>query len=79
MPAAIAACWAIVAGAFMVDLLGEVIPVRHWTMGTSLLQHLALAPAVSPDWRICATYLAIGVAGAMAGGWQFTRRDLQGR
>jgi hypothetical protein len=47
-------------------------------MDTSLLQHLTLAPAVSPDWRICATYRAIGVASVTAGGWQFTRRDLQG-
>jgi ABC-2 type transport system permease protein len=73
-----AACWAIVAWAFMLDLLGEVIPVNHWIMDTSLLHHLALAPAVSPHWRICATYLAIGAASATLGGWQFTRRDLQG-
>jgi ABC-2 type transport system permease protein len=73
-----AACWAIIAWAFMLDLLGEVIPVNHWIMDTSLLQHVALAPAVSPDWRICATYLALGAAGAMLGGWRFTRRDLQG-
>jgi ABC-2 type transport system permease protein len=72
------ACWAIVAWAFMVDLLGEVIPVSHWIMDTSLLRHLPLSPAVSPDWRICATYLAIGAAGVAVGGWQFTRRDLQG-
>jgi ABC-2 type transport system permease protein len=72
------ACWAIIAWAFMVDLLGEVIPVNHWIMDTSLLRHLALAPAVSPNWRICATYLAICAAAAALGGWQFTRRDLQG-
>jgi ABC-2 type transport system permease protein len=73
-----AACWAIVAWAFMLDLLGEVIPVNHWIMDTSLLHHLALAPAVSPHWRICVTYLAIGAVSAALGGWQFTRRDLQG-
>ncbi len=73
-----AACWVIVAWAFMLDLLGAVIPVNHWLMDTSLLQHLAPAPAANPDWRICATYLVIGAAGAALGGWRFTRRDLRG-
>jgi polyether ionophore transport system permease protein len=72
------ACWAALAWGFMVDLLGEVIPVNHWVMDTSLLRHLALAPAVSPDWRIGATYLAIFAVSAALGGWQFTRRDLRG-
>jgi ABC-2 type transport system permease protein len=73
-----AACWAIVAWGFMVALLGEVIPVNHWIVDTSLLHHIALAPAVSPDWRIGATYLGICAASAVLGGWRFTRRDLQG-
>jgi ABC-2 type transport system permease protein len=72
------ACWVIVAWAFMLDLLGAVIPVDHWLMDTSLLQHLAPAPAVNPDWRVCLTYLAIGLAAAVTGGWRFTRRDLCG-
>ena len=72
------ACWVIVAWAFMLDLLGAVIPVNHWFMDTSLLQHLALAPAVSPNWRVCVTYLAVGAAAAALGGWRFTRRDLRG-
>ncbi len=72
------ACWVLVAWAFMLDLLGAVIPVNHWLMDTSLLQHLAPAPAASPDWRVCLTYLAIGAAAAVAGGWRFTRRDLRG-
>jgi polyether ionophore transport system permease protein len=73
-----AVCWAIVAWGFMVALLGEVIPVNHWIVDTSLLHHIALAPAVSPDWRICATYLGIWAVSAAVGGWRFTRRDLEG-
>jgi ABC-2 type transport system permease protein len=73
-----AACWAIVAWGFMVDLLGQVIPVSHWIMDTSLLQHLALAPAVSPSWRICLTYLGICAAATALGSWRFSRRDLLG-
>jgi ABC-2 type transport system permease protein len=73
-----AASWALVAWSFMLDLFGAVIPVNHWLLDTSLLQHLALVPAVSPDWRVGATYLAICAAAAMLGGCRFTRRDLRG-
>jgi len=69
-------CWGILAWAFLIDMLGSAINVNHWVMDTSLLRHVALAPAVSPDWRICGTYLAIGCAAALVGGWQFIRRDL---
>jgi ABC-2 type transport system permease protein len=72
------ACWAIVAWAFMLDLLGSVIPVDHWILDTSLLRHLALAPSATPDWRICGTYLAIGAAAAVLGGCRFASRDLLG-
>jgi ABC-2 type transport system permease protein len=72
------ACWVIVAWAFMLDLLGAVVPINHWLMDTSLLQHLAPAPAANPDWRVCVTYLAIAAAAAALGGWRFTRRDLRG-
>jgi ABC-2 type transport system permease protein len=72
------ACWVIVAWAFMLDLLGSVIPVNHWILDTSLLRHLALAPAAAADWRICGTYLAIGASAAAIGGWRFTHRDLLG-
>jgi polyether ionophore transport system permease protein len=58
-------------------MLGSAIKVNHWVMDTSLLHHLALAPAVSPNWRIAGTYLALGAAAALLGGWRFTGRDLQ--
>jgi hypothetical protein len=58
-------------------MLGSAIKVNHWLMDTSLLYHPALAPAVNPNWRITATYLAIGCTAALLGGWRFTRRDLQ--
>jgi ABC-2 type transport system permease protein len=72
------ACWVIVAWAFMLDLLGAAIPINHWLMDTSLLKQLALAPAANPNWRVCVTYLAIGAATALLGGWRFTRRDVRG-
>jgi ABC-2 type transport system permease protein len=71
------ACWGILAWAFLLDMLGSAINVNHWLMDTSLLHHLALAPAVNPNWRIAGTYLAAGCAAALLGGWRFTQRDLQ--
>jgi ABC-2 type transport system permease protein len=70
-------CWGVLAWAYLLDMLGSAINVNHWVMDTSLLHHVALAPAVSPNWRVAGTYLAIGSAAALAGGWRFTRRDLQ--
>jgi len=72
-----ALCWGLLAWSFLVEMLGSAIKVNHWVMDTSLLHHVALAPAVSPDWRIVGTYLAIGCAAACLGGWRFTQRDLQ--
>jgi ABC-2 type transport system permease protein len=70
-------CWGLLAWAFLLDMLGSAVKVSHWVMDTSLLYHLALAPAVNPDWRIVGTYLGIGCAAALLGGWRFTQRDLQ--
>jgi ABC-2 type transport system permease protein len=70
------ACWGVVAWAFLVDMLGSAVNVNHWIMDTSLLRHMALAPAVHPDWRIVGTYAAIGGLGVVAGLWRFTKRDL---
>ena len=55
-------CWGILAWAFLLDMLGSAVKVNHWVMDTSLLHHIALAPAVGPDWRIAGTYLAIALA-----------------
>ncbi len=70
-------CWGLLAWAFLIDMLGSAVRINHWVLDTSLLQHMALAPAVSPNWRIVGTYLAIGMVAAVAGGWRFTQRDLQ--
>jgi polyether ionophore transport system permease protein len=70
-------CWGLLAWAFLLDMLGSAVKINHWLMDTSLLYHPALAPAVSPNWRIAGTYLAVGTVAALIGGWRFTRRDLQ--
>lgn len=71
-------CWGTLAWAFGLDMLGSAIRLNHWLMDTSLLHHMALAPAVNPDWRIVGTYLGLGAGAVLAGGWRFARRDLAG-
>ncbi|HEV2374576.1 MAG TPA: hypothetical protein VGS19_20740 [Streptosporangiaceae bacterium] len=70
-------CWGTLAWAFLLDMLGFATKINHWLMDTSLLHHPALAPAVAPNWRVAATYLALGCAAAVLGGWRFTQRDFQ--
>jgi ABC-2 type transport system permease protein len=71
------ACWAILAWGFLLDLFDSVITINHWIADTSLLQHPAPAPAVSPSWLVCGAYLGIFCAGTAIGGWRFTQRDVQ--
>ncbi len=70
------ACWGILAWSFLLDMLGSALKVNHWVMDTSLLYHVALAPAVGPNWTVVGVYLAIGCGAGLLGGWRFTRRDL---
>ena len=69
--------YAILAWAFLLEMLGSAIHLNHWLMDTSLLHHIPLAPAADPNWHVMATYLTIGIGLAAAGAWRFTRRDLQ--
>jgi ABC-2 type transport system permease protein len=71
------AAYGVLAWSFLLEMLGSAISVNHWVMDTSLLHHIALAPAANPNWRIIGTYLALGVLLAAAGAWRFNRRDLQ--
>ena len=70
-------CWGVLAWAFLLEMLGSAIKINHWVMDTSLLHHPALAPAVSPNWRVAGIYLALSCAAMLLGGWRFTQRDLQ--
>jgi len=64
------------AWAFLLEMLGSAVHINHWVMDTSLLHHLALAPAVDPNWRVAAAYLVLGAMLAVVGGWRFSFRDL---
>lgn len=70
--------YAAVAWSFLVDLVGSLFRGPHWLLDTSLTYHVALAPAVDPDWTSTAVLALLGVAAAVVGAAWFARRDLVG-
>lgn len=73
-----AACYALIAWSFLLQLIGSIVGANHWLLDTSLFRHLSAAPAVSPDWTAAAIMTGLGVLAAAVGVWCFTRRDLAG-
>jgi ABC-2 type transport system permease protein len=61
-----------------VVVVGGIGAMSHWILDTSVFHQMASAPAVSPNWEANGIMTAIGVGGAVVGGWAFRRRDLQG-
>ena len=75
---AAAAGYAIIAWSFLIELVGVVTNLNHWIKDTSLLVHIAPAPAASPDWLSGSVMVGIGLAAFAAGLALFPKRDLVG-
>ncbi len=71
------ACYAIVAWSFLIDLLGVLIKGADWLRDSSLFTHVALAPAVKPDWGTGAILVLLGGVAAAIGTVAFLRRDVE--
>jgi ABC-2 type transport system permease protein len=71
------AAYGIIAWSFLLEIVGSAIKLNHWILDTSLLQHIALAPATSPNWRIVVTYSVLGLLGILIGSWRYRFRDLE--
>jgi ABC-2 type transport system permease protein len=74
--AASAAAYALVAWSFILQLVSVGVPTSHWLLDTSVLAHLAHAPAAHPSWTAAAWLTGLGLAGFAVGIAAFTRRDL---
>ena len=70
------ALYAILGWSFLLQLVGPSMKLSHWILDTSVLYHMAMAPATDPDWVAWAITASIGVVCAAAGGFLFNRRDL---
>jgi ABC-2 type transport system permease protein len=75
---AVAAAYALVVWSFLLETVGASLGLNHWLLDTSILHHIARAPAAPVQWDMAAILTAIGIAAALAGALAFARRDLKG-
>ena len=72
-----AAAYGIVAWSFLLNLLGAVVKSADWIKDLSLFTHIALAPAVKPEWGADASMVFLGIGLAAIGAIAFQRRDIE--
>jgi len=66
-----------IAWSFLLEMVGSAINLNHYILDTSIIHHIALAPAVSPNWTTGKIYIAAGVIMMLLGSARFNSRDLQ--
>jgi ABC-2 type transport system permease protein len=66
------------AWSFLIEFFGAIVRANHWLMDTSVVFHMAPAPATGPDWASAAAITGLAVVAAVAGWLLFRRRDLAG-
>jgi ABC-2 type transport system permease protein len=72
------AVYGLLGWSLLIVIVGGIGATNHWALDTSVFHYMASAPAVAPNWAANGIMVAIGVACATAGGFAFTRRDIQG-
>lgn len=68
----------LVAGTFLLEMVGAVVKAPTWLLEVSPFHHLSLAPASSLSWSTLAIMAAVGAVAATAGTFLFSRRDVVG-
>lgn len=69
--------YTIISWTFVIEIVGSVANLNHWLLDTSLLHHLALAPAADVRWSVFWAYIILGIILALLGIWRFTKRDIE--
>jgi ABC-2 type transport system permease protein len=67
-----------IAWSFLIIMLSSGLNLNHWLLDTSVLHHVAFAPAVSANWTADAVLVVISLVLCLAGALRFNSRDLQG-
>lgn len=75
---AVTVAYAVVAWSFLVEIIGASLGASRWLLDSSVLHHIARAPAAAVRWDSAAILVAIGIAAAVVGAAAFARRDLAG-
>ncbi len=71
-----AGAYGVVAWSFMIQFVASLLDAPAWLLDLSVFHHVALAPAVDPDWASAAVLMAIGLIACVAGAAAFQRRDI---
>ena len=72
------AVYGLLGWSLLVVIVGGIGAVNHWALDTSVFHHMTSAPAIDPNWEADGIMTAIGLVCAWAGGFAFSRRDIQG-
>jgi ABC-2 type transport system permease protein len=70
--------YGVVAWSFLVQLIATLVTSNRLLLDTSVLSHIAPAPAASPNWVSAGTLVILGLVAAGAGVIGFAHRDLAG-
>jgi ABC-2 type transport system permease protein len=70
--------YGVVAWSFLVEIVGAGIGASHWLLDTSVLHHIARAPATAVRWDAAGILVAVGLIAGLAGALAFAHRDLKG-
>lgn len=68
--------YSVVAWSFLIAMISSGIKLNHWLLDTSIMNHMNLAPAVSPNWTSATVIVLISVVAAGIGILRFNNRDL---
>jgi len=65
-----------IAIAFLIQFVASALNVPNWVLDLSVLHHVALAPAVQPDWHANLLLALYGILAALIGAYCFNKRDI---
>jgi putative exporter of polyketide antibiotics len=70
--------YGLVAWSFLVELIASLVTTNRLLLDSSVLSHIAPAPAANPDWTAAGWLSGLGLVAAVVGIIGFDRRDLAG-
>lgn len=69
--------YGVIAWSFLIEVVSSGLNLNHWILDTSILHHVPLAPAVSPNWWSALALAGLGTLLCVIGSMVFDKRDLQ--